>query len=307
MVNVEKIKYKGWMNCHRISNGLVELVITADVGPRIMFYGFCGKDNEFCEVPDHLGKTGSDEWRLYGGHRLWHSPEEKFRTYWPDNEPVVIEYLENGVRTIQPPELTTGIQKEMTVELDPHTSLVTVTHFLVNCGVWDVELAAWALTAMATGGVEIVPQTIDDTGLLPNRMLSLWPYTMLNDPRVTWGKEFILLRQDPSIVAPFKFGLSNTRGWAAYSNRNRLFVKRFSHFSGAPYPDYGGSNYETYTTDFMLEMESLSPLVLLQPGDVVEHVEVWTLLDHISAPTCEDDIRKHLLGILEPVTEVSPG
>jgi hypothetical protein len=50
-------------------------------------------------------------------------------------------------------------------------------------------------------------------------------------------------------------------------------------------------NYETYTTDFMLEMETLSPLRMLQPGEAMEHMESWQLVPDVSYPGgSEDDL-----------------
>src|ERR1035437_3883109 len=37
---LERISYRGWNHAYRLSNGVVELVVTADVGPRILFYAF---------------------------------------------------------------------------------------------------------------------------------------------------------------------------------------------------------------------------------------------------------------------------
>jgi hypothetical protein len=148
---------------------------------------------------------------------------------------------------------------------------------------------------MATGGTEIVPQCQIDTDLLPNRMLSLWPYTNMNDHRVTWGKKYILLKQDPKCTEAFKFGISNTDGWAAYANHGNLFIKKFTPIDGALYPDYSGSSYETYTIDFMLEMETLSPLVILEPDGIIEHVETWQLFKDVPVPRNESDVDKHIL------------
>ena len=61
---MEKIDYKGWPNSYRLSNGTVDLVVTTDVGPRIIRFGFVGGENEFKEYEDMLGKTGGDEWRI---------------------------------------------------------------------------------------------------------------------------------------------------------------------------------------------------------------------------------------------------
>ena len=36
---MERTSYGGWPNCYRLSNGLIDLVVTADVGPRIIRLG----------------------------------------------------------------------------------------------------------------------------------------------------------------------------------------------------------------------------------------------------------------------------
>ena len=50
-----------------ISNGDVELVITSDIGPRIMRYAFPGGQNVFKEFAEGLGKSGEEKWQLRGG------------------------------------------------------------------------------------------------------------------------------------------------------------------------------------------------------------------------------------------------
>ena len=86
MVKIEKIKFKGWDNCYYISNSIVEAIVTTDVGPRIIHFSLTSEKNIFCIVEDQAGKVGGDEWRIYGGTRLWHSPEAMPRTYFPDNQ-----------------------------------------------------------------------------------------------------------------------------------------------------------------------------------------------------------------------------
>jgi hypothetical protein len=282
-VSIEKIAYGGWENCLRVSNRLVEIVATTDIGPRIIRYGFVGQPNEFCEVDHDRGRTGGEEWRMYGGHRLWHSPENNPRTYQPDNYPVEWQEIAGGVSLGQEVEVLTGIQKEIEVTLAEDGTTVSLLHRLSNQGSWPVELAVWAITVMAPGGREVIPQTRKGSGLIPDRLISLWPYTSLNDPRVKWGDRYIIIDQNSSVAEAFKIGLSNPAGWAAYCNRGRLFLKRYHHQSRAQYPDYGVS-YETYTNDFMLEMETLSPLTNIEPGESIEHREEWALYDNIPMP-----------------------
>jgi len=112
----------------------------------------------------------------------------------------------------------------------------------------------------------------------------------MDDARVRWGDRFVILHQDPAVRQPFKLGLSTEAGWSAYFNRHSVFVKRFPFVPGDAYPDFG-VNYESYTTDFMLEMETLSPLCTLQPGETMQHMESWLLAADVSYPGgSEDDI-----------------
>jgi hypothetical protein len=287
---MEQVAFRGWQHCMRLSNGTVDVVVTTDVGPRVVRYGLIGGENVLCEVHDEDGLTGGDTWHTYGGHRLWHAPEASPRSYQPDGVPVPFEEGERSILLKPAIEPATGIQKEMEVSLDAAGTGVTITHRLNNWGVWPVRLAAWAITVMAPGGVEVIPQTRVDTGLLPNRCVALWPYARMDDARVRWGDRFVVLHQDPAVKQPFKLGLTAEAGWAAYFNKSSVFVKRFPFVGGAEYPDYA-ANYETYTTDFMLEMETLSPLRTLQPGESVEHTESWLLVPDVSYPDdAEDDI-----------------
>ena len=72
-VKIEKVSYKGFDDCIRMSNDTVDLIITTQVGPRVLLYGFIHGDNVFCNVEEQMGKTGENQWNIYGGHRLWHS------------------------------------------------------------------------------------------------------------------------------------------------------------------------------------------------------------------------------------------
>lgn len=294
---MEKISYGGWQNCWRLSNGLVELVVTGDVGPRIIRFGFVGGPNEFKEYDSMLGSTGGQDWRIYGGHRLWHAPEAKPRTYYPDNVPVKVEEKGRVVRVIQPREETTGIEKELDIILDANGAHVEVVHRLRNANLWAIELAPWALSVMAQDGKAIVPlppRGSHEENLLPTSSMALWAYTDMSDKRWSWGTKYVMLRQDAHAKTPQKIGLMVTDGWAAYANGGRLFLKKFTYSKGATYPDFGCS-VELFTNADMLELETVGPLVKLGPGEAVEHVEHWFLFKDVPVPTCDSDVDRDIL------------
>jgi hypothetical protein len=87
-VNVDKLNYLGQPNCYRLSNGTVEAIVSTDVGPRILRYGFVGEENVLGEYPDLKVVSELGAWTAYGGHRLWTAPEAMPRTYSPDSLPV---------------------------------------------------------------------------------------------------------------------------------------------------------------------------------------------------------------------------
>jgi hypothetical protein len=303
MTQLEKVSYGGWATVHRLFNAQVDLLITADVGPRIIRFGFNGEDNEFCEFPGQVGRAGGEEWRIYGGHRLWHAPEHPKRTYVPDNTPITVEAIPNGVRAVQPVETLTGIQKEMEITLDPNSTRARVVHRLRNTNPWAVEYAVWALSVMAAGGVGIFPlppKGSHPKDLLPATQLVVWPYTNMSDPRWTWGNRFILLRQDTNTNAPQKVGLAVTQGWAAYARNGHLFLKTFATVPGGKYPDLG-CNVESFTNHVMLEVESVGPLIQVQPGVAIEHEENWYLFRDVPMPAGDADVERDVLPKIESI------
>lgn len=278
-VRMEKISYGGWPNCVRLSNDRIELIATTDVGPRILRLARPGGPNLFKEWPDQLGKRGGPEWRIYGGHRLWHAPEVRPRTYAPDNDPVQADWDGRRLRLTQPVETTTGLQKEIEIHLSSNQPSATLTHRLYNRSPWDIEVAPWALTVCQGPGRAIVPQEPPVTHaerLLPVRTMALWGYTDMQDPRYTWGTRFVQLRSDPERRTSQKIGFMNTLGWAAFTREEEVFLKRFAFDPRATYADLG-CNTELYTNGDMLELETLGPLTRIAPGAATEHVERWYL------------------------------
>lgn len=287
-IKIDKINFLGWENSIKLSNGIIDVVATTDIGPRIVRFGFENDVNEFNLDPKTIGLKGGDEYRYYGGHRLWHSPEDRKRTYVPDNDEVDWQEIENGVRLIQKPEKWVNTQKQIDIILNPEESRVRLVHRITNLGAWPIELSAWTITVLNTEGIEIIPQPNRDTDLLPNRQIVLWPYSKMNDKRVYWGEKYIALKQDPNNREPFKLGINNQEGWAAYARGGHLFVKRYYPQQDATYPDFGVS-FETYTNDWMLEIETLSPFTKLQPGETVEHVEEWELYNNVNVKDIDED------------------
>lgn len=278
-VTMEKVNFAGWPNCVRLSNGKVELVATTDVGPRILRFSVIGMDSVFKVWPEQLGKKEGEQWNIFGGHRFWHAPEDKVRTYQPDNSPVEMEWKDGVLKLVQKVEPKTGMQKEIEITMHPKDARVEVKHRLRNQNLWAVEAAPWALSVMQGPGKAILPQEPVSNNLLPARPMAMWGYTDMKDARWTWGTRFIQLQCDPAAKKPQKLGIRNSPGWMAYQGKDCLFIKRMSYDANATYPDYG-CNTEVYTNGDMLEMETVGAVTKISPGSAVEHTEVWFLLKY---------------------------
>jgi hypothetical protein len=297
LLKLEKnINYMGWPNCLRLSNSEVELIIPTDIGLRILHFGFIGGQNIFFLSPNDKGKQGGNQWRIYGGHRLWHAPEAIPRTYSPDNDPISYSWDSQTLKIIQPEETGTGISKEMEISLSPDKNEVKVLHRLINRNPWSVRLSAWALSAMAPGGKAIIPQEPYGEGnehLLPARSMALWSYARMNDPRWTWGNKFIQAMQDPAFHSEQKIGVHNKQGWVSYCLEEEFLVKVFDFDPSKEYPDFN-SNNEIYFNGNFLEVETLGPYIEITSLGNTEHTEYW-FLSKGTIGNSEESIEQNLL------------
>jgi hypothetical protein len=279
---MEKIQFADLENCARLSNGEVELIVATEAGPRILAYNFVGGENVLGLHPHAKIPTALGEYRILGGHRLWIAPEHMPNSYAPDNSAVEYSFdeAENSLHLVQPVEPVSKTQKEITVRLEKSGSNVSIDHKITNRGEAEIELAAWALTIMRGGGTcELPNETFAPYGgetLLPVRNLTVWSYTDLSDPRWSFDREFIRLRVDENRHEPQKIGALNRQGWVRYRLADAVFTKYFDFLENAVYPDMN-SNTELYTAGSFVEVESLAPLVKLQPGEATEHAERWRL------------------------------
>ncbi|RRJ94645.1 hypothetical protein Ga0100231_010150 [Opitutaceae bacterium TAV4] len=282
-----KTDYRGG-NAHVLSTPAFELAVTTDVGPRVVsLRSTKGKAGNLFLSLDAKTEQRLNGYLLRGGHRLWHSPEHVVRSYQPDDDPLAVKPLKNGIALAQPTEAKTGIQKAIKIEV-LGSRTIKLTHALTNDGLWAIETAAWGLTMMRAGGygvLPLLPKGDHKAGdLLPSYSFVPWTYTDLSLPVWDLHRDFVGI-DVPKATAPQKFGITNYPGWSAYWVDGTTFVKYAPVLSGAGivYPDFGCA-FETFTNGTMIEFETLSPLTRLEPGAFVEHVEHWTLLDGLARP-----------------------
>ena len=288
MIKTEVKNYLNYGKVLAISNDVIELYVTIDVGPRIIRYGFIGGQNIMCdnrtagapkddvEFENFFGK--GKKWEILGGHRIWTSPESYPNSYYPDLDEVKYETTETGAIFTPNAEKENGVQKQLEIKMDPDDTNVQVIMRVANIANKPQEFAIWGLTVSAVGGTLIIPMNDNDTGLLANRNISVWPYTNLADSRLHFGNRYVTLRQDPSVAQALKLGFDLNDAEVFYLLGNDIFCKRYeTHHDTENYPD-NNCSFETYTCNTFLEIESLSPLKNVKPNETVSLTEHWSLI-----------------------------
>ena len=298
-VTMQRVAFEGWKDCLKISNGKMEVIVATEFGIRILGVNLVGKENLIYLVEDDKGRTNDKEYRFYGGHRIWHTPEDFGRTYSPDNVPVQVTEIENGFVLTQNVEPETFMQKEMELTMCPETAAITVKHRIYNRGVWPVTTSVWCITQLEKGGYQVMPIQKNEFQLTHTWNMSFWSYTEMNDHRMTFGKEYFYLQQDPAFTrTPLKVGYRSTRPWAAYSTKGQMLVKTYDFCDAGMYPD-NNCSFESYINEHFIEMETLSPLTEILPGTCKEHVERWYLFDDVEVKPDDAYINEVIVPIVE--------
>jgi hypothetical protein len=260
-----------------IDLGPVAATLILDAGPRILGYARHDGPQLFADLPgEAIERDDGSPFEFIGGHRLWRGPEVPAVTYQPDDRPVAIE-RNHGVRITGPPD---GDAVAKAITLSQHGAITFVDHTLTNEGWAPVRCAPWAITQLRPGGTAILPQPlepVDQDGVLPNRSLVLWPYTDPAAPELEIQQQAVRVHATGSPDRT-KIGQPNRRGWIGYVLDDEAFIKWSPlHDDDATYLDLGAS-VQCYRDHRFIELESLGPVLDLEPGASVALREAWTLI-----------------------------
>ncbi len=295
MISIKEVAYKNYGKCVAISNELMEVLVTVDVGPRIIKCNIHGKENMLFEDIERVQKADvcasfgpGKTWYTYGGHRIWLSPEEFPLTYYPDNEKVLYTVNARGAEFMPETQSVTGLKITMSIEMAEDKPEIKITHKITNTLRSPIKGAVWCITVMDAGGTAVLPMPTEDTGLLPNRAVVLWPYANMSEKRHFWGDRYIAVKQDPLARTNTKIGINNTSGKSAYINHSQALVKTVEYIKDGEYPDFGCTS-EIYANNIFEELETLSPFQTIAKDETMEHIETWTLVDNIEQPEMNNE------------------
>lgn len=278
---VERVSYKGWQDCYRLSNGTVEVVVVPSVA-RIMHYGFVGEPNTLWVNPATEGvpvKPG--EWPNHGGDKAWVWPQDEWEMRtgrgWPppsatDQVPHQVEVLDGGIiRLTSPLVAGYGVRIVREIRLEPSGTRVHIqTRLEKRRDGADFPVAAWVVAQLP----------------LPDVMLArLYPGSTLRDGfklfrEEPWKSirrlgEDILLPERPSDV-PVKLGCdADILAWfkAPYLVVHRSPIANLSDFQPGDHAQIFSNTDEIP----YIELEFTSPLKVLRKGESVSLEVAWEL------------------------------
>jgi hypothetical protein len=218
---------------------------------------------------------------LRGGHRLWTTrpdADESEEAYEPDNDPCRVRVLADGVRVVAPPTRA-RIEKSLTIRAT--SDGWSILHRLRNTGDMLWSGGIWAITCTRPTARTRYRIPLDGgnpawdllTIITPRRWGGIHS-ALVDDPQIRLREDAVHIR---ALGREGKRMLFTERGELEMRDQRGHFSKATGAIAGGRYPL--ATNVAVYLAPraFMVELETMSPLVTLRPGATIDHVERWTL------------------------------
>lgn len=281
-VTIKTVSYKGWDDATLLTNKIVELIFVPQIG-RIMRYGYVGGINLLWNNAALAGKTTdiaapNADWQNYGGDKLWPAPQAVWG--WPPDP--VMDSGTQTVKTLAGNKLQTQGQRSpkhnlrfrREIALDATGTGVTFVNTVFNTGEKEAEWSVWEVAQVDSPDIVILP--LHKGGKFPTGYYTFKDSAPAEGRLKIMGNEIRLERDAKNAC---KIGSDSPLGWLAAEKSGIRFEVSHKAEPKANYPD-DGCHLEVYTNPdpaAYIEMELLSPLVTLSPGEKYSHTTRWKL------------------------------
>jgi hypothetical protein len=258
-----------------LENAQLRLEYLTEAGPRIVrLFLVGGQENLLGEFPDISWKLEQGTFHILGGHRFWAAPEQPGFSYFPDSSGLVAREKSKGIELHRKPPAEGGLAKTIQINLVQDRPAVRLFQTVTNQLKRPVRIAPWGITCFPLGGTAYLPSPAAGLSPQPDDGVVLWPYSRRDDPRLKFAKSGIKVSALAGLP-PLKIGAFSKEGCCAYLRAGVLLLKRFD----VPQGDYAddGCNVESYCSDRLIELETLSALADLQPGESASYQETWEI------------------------------
>lgn len=274
--------YRGWADCCRLSNPMVQVVVTPAAGARVIVFAYQGQNVLFVDEQAN-GLTLADEanWMPWdgaapdtiapggGGSELAHIWLGGYR---------VLEHSPLYLKCCSRDNQAAGLRMEKEFILDPQRPLLTLRRTITNLRQAPARWSFWERTLVPGGSSLAVAPLNPGSHYQPSGWA--WhkdgqyqpgPATQIN-PQVQAG--MLLLRPEGSGSG---IGLDASQGWTAAIVKGIFFGITFPLWSEREYPWGQRINNIFYFANNRIELEPLSPYFEIAPQGTAQWSVVWHL------------------------------
>lgn len=287
-MNIKQTVFEGYNDCYELTIGNQKMVVAAGFGPRILYYG-TEKTGNILYVENNPMKKAKG-FRNYGGHRFWLSPETKF-TSKADNKPCRA-VIKDGCLTVTATDRDLHLEKSLVIS--EKNGRFHVDHVLMNTGKMVYSAGLWGLSCVrADSGTIFFPWA--SPGKWQLCKIIYWQKwskqkTNIKSRQYVQTPDLFLVKPNGRVG---KIGGAGYEGFIGIAQKNYTFIKKYNYIYSGNYPD-DNCAVEIYTCKYFYELETLSPIYLLNPGLPMTHTEEWVLSEKAADPENGEEIRSLL-------------
>jgi hypothetical protein len=300
-----------------LSDGRTEAVVVPALSGRVMRYGPVGGENILWNNPNPVFKSG--EWKNYGGDKSWPASQNLWGIYqksggWPpqptwDGEPHKATILPNGKLSVTGPVmLGYGVRSTREYDFDSEGRLMIQTTFRREKGSGDAacQTAVWNVTQVP-GSMEAFFLALNPSSPYKNNYLWFGNNTP-KEARVEVLPGNIL--QMLPTAGGYKLGADSPHSTIISVRKGHAFVIHADSKDGKKEGDYaesvagGGMQTTLYNGGnddpkfAYVEMEMMSPLTFLWPGDTTSLTVTWQLAPLVSTDIHAFETHKQIARLL---------
>lgn len=267
-ISVEPTLYRGYSSI-RMSNSAIEVIITPGLN-RLMSVRLLPDGRNFLRnswVHRHY------PWVNYGGSFLLTAPQSAWKHPWPPpcakNQTGSASILPDKSVLLSSPECsTTGVAFSRCFRLHPELPMLFTEDRIRNISSQVRSWGIWEISQLRPGGQALIPF------IPPSQKKTV---RNLNQFSFQHRGNTIIIRDTQTKVKGFHHSSSGVMGYLLEDN----ILWRFSPAAdpGAVYPQ-GEDSLSFYSGQGAFELEYVSPLMSLKPGEVRSSSQIWIIGRH---------------------------
>lgn len=281
-IEIKQLTLENYGKCVSINNNTVKIIVSVDFGPKIIFWGYLNGENMLFipyDISEHKEDINqnipSDIFFKRYGHELMLEYENGKLAFLSSGTTVYSIFSEGISFSCSNPKL--GLAVNLEIIIQDNTDNIMVIHGIENINQKAQSFSICSSTCVTNDGILLVPQNTENMENFPNRVLSLWQKSNINDSRLYIANEYIRFKNTVNDELPIlKLGLNNKNAWATYAKHGNIFLKHYLHNKKSKYLNFDSSFIIDYRKE-SLSLKVLSPIYKVQKNEVAKMVEYWSI------------------------------